>query len=167
MATLAAVLAGSSVCALRTGGITLAYAADTADVPDVKVTDAWIRWLPAGVPAGGYMTLANTGATRRQIVGASSDAYDAISFHQTVMEHGMSGMPGMPGMSGMSGMSTMKALDSIVLEPHATVRFEEGGYHLMLMRPKRALHAGDRVQILLTFSDGRTLTVPFAVRTGE
>src|SRR5262249_44547279 len=27
----------------------------------VSVTDAWIRWVPAGNPAGGYFTLHNTG----------------------------------------------------------------------------------------------------------
>ena len=28
---------------------------------DIRATDAWIRWLPAGLPGAGYLTLTNAG----------------------------------------------------------------------------------------------------------
>src|SRR5271169_4584354 len=35
--------------------------------PSIRVKDAWIRWLPAGVPSGGYATLINTGGSTRPL----------------------------------------------------------------------------------------------------
>ena len=38
------------------GGIAAVRAADGA--PEIVVTEAWIRWLPANLPAGGYLDAA-------------------------------------------------------------------------------------------------------------
>ncbi len=116
---------------------------------DIQVKEAWIRWLPPGIPAGGYMTLVNTGSSTRVLVGAVSPDYGEISFHQSVQSH---------------GMSQMTPVDSVVLKPQATVLFAEGGYHLMLMQPKRPIHPGDHVSVTLRFADGRSIEVPFDVR---
>ena len=139
------------------GGIT-ARGADTAPAqaaevaPVVEAAEAWVRWLPADLPAAGYVTLTNKGPTTLELVGASSPDYAEVSMHQTVESH---------------GMSEMRPVPSLVLKPQATVRFAEGGYHLMLMRAKRQLRPGDRVEIVFRFSDGRTMPVPFEVRSGS
>lgn len=119
---------------------------------DVQVTDAWIRWLPANLPGAGYMTLTNSGAVAQTLIGATSPEYVRIEFHQTHSSDGMSGMT---------------PVESIGVKPHGTVRFAEGGYHLMLMQPTRQLNPGDKILITLRFAGGRSLAVPFAVRGGE
>jgi copper(I)-binding protein len=119
---------------------------------DLKVEDAWIRWLPANLPGAGYMTLTNTGMTERVLLGASSPDYGDVSFHRTVNKN---------------GMSDMTAVDSIAVKPQASVRFAAGGYHLMLMRPKRSLQPGDQVMVTLLFSGGQTVTAGFDVRAGN
>lgn len=119
---------------------------------DVQVKDAWIRWLPAGIPAGGYMTLVNTGSVTHTLIGATSPDYGQIGIHQTSDNH---------------GMSEMRPVDSIALEPHTPVRFAEGSYHLMLMQPKREIRVGDHVILALQFADGQSLKVRFAVRAGQ
>ncbi len=119
---------------------------------DVQVKDAWIRWLPAGIPAGGYMTLVNTGSVTYTLVGATSPDYGQIGIHQT---------------SEMQGMSEMRPVDSIRLKPHATVRFAEGSYHLMLMQPTRQIRVGDHVTVALKFADGQSIKVDFAVLAGQ
>jgi copper(I)-binding protein len=106
---------------------------------------------PADLPAAGYVTLTNKGATTLELVGASSPDYAEVDMHQTLESH---------------GMSEMRPVASLVLKPLATVRFAEGGYHLMLMHAKRQLHQHDRVEIVFRFSDGRTMPVPFEVRSG-
>ena len=118
---------------------------------DVRVTDAWIRWLPAGLPAAGYFTLTNTGPTERVIIGASSADFGDVSLHRSRLENGVSGM---------------EPVDALVLKPHTAVRFAEGGYHLMLLQPKRALHPDDSVTITLRLRDGAPVTAPFAIRAG-
>jgi periplasmic copper chaperone A len=120
-----------------------------ADPSDIQVTDAWIRWLPANLPGAGYMTLANTGNATHALVGASSADYAEVSFHQT---------------RNHDGMNEMVPIATIDLKAHSSVRFAEGGYHLMLLQPRRSLHPGDSVMVMLHFGDGQTVSVPFPVR---
>jgi periplasmic copper chaperone A len=120
--------------------------------PGIQVKEAWIRWLPANVPGGGYMTLINTGSATRALVGASSPDYGEVTMHQTRLRN---------------GMNEMTQVESIELKPRVPVRFAEGGYHLMLMQPKRSLKPGDRVMIILRFARGPSLEVPFDVRAGN
>jgi periplasmic copper chaperone A len=119
---------------------------------DIQVKDAWIRWLPANVPGGGYMTLINTGPAARVLIGASSPDYGEVSIHQTRIHE---------------GLNDMIRVESVELRPLIPVRFAQGGYHLMLMQPKRPLKPGDRVRITLHFAQGPSIEVPFEVRAGN
>jgi copper(I)-binding protein len=119
---------------------------------EIQVKEAWIRWLPANVPGGGYMTLVNRGAAPRVLIGASSADYGEVSIHQT---------------RSRNGMSEMTPVASVELKPLVPVRFAQGGYHLMLMQPKRSLKPGDRVLITLRFERGSSTEVPFEVRAGN
>lgn len=120
--------------------------------PDIEVKEAWIRWLPANVPGGGYMTVINTGSAARVLIGASSPDYGEIGMHQTRLR---------------DGVNEMTPVASIELRPRIPVRFAEGGYHLMLLHPKRPLEPGDRVLITLRFARGPSVEVPFEVRAGN
>ena len=53
---------------------------------------------------------------------------------------------------------------SFELPPAASLIFAPGGYHLMLMNPKRTLRAGDPVVIKLEFRGGLVLPVAYEVR---
>jgi len=130
----------------------LGNGAATAGEPAIQVKDAWIRWLPADVPGGAYMTVINTGSEARVLIGASSPDYGEISIHQARIRN---------------GMNEMTPVESVELKPLLAVRFAEGGYHLMLVRPKRSLVVGDRVLITLHFAAGASLEVPFELRAGN
>jgi copper(I)-binding protein len=69
--------------------------------------------------------------------------------HRTVVKDGIAGMVHLP---------------QIGLAPNANLIFAPGGYHLMLMNPKRTLRAGDSVVINLEFRGGLVLPVAFKVR---
>jgi periplasmic copper chaperone A len=131
-------------------GLLTSNGARSAPPPiDIEVKDAWIRWLPADLPAAGYMTLINEGSEAQVLIGAASADYAQVSFHQTRSNNGMTEMTQVP---------------SIALEPQKPVRFAEGGYHLMLMQPKRPIHPGDVVTITLRFAGGESIAVPFSVK---
>jgi periplasmic copper chaperone A len=115
----------------------------------IRVEEAWIRWLPTGIPAGGYMTLTNGGDTVVNLIAASSPAYAEVSMHRSI-ERG--------------GTVAMRPVTQIAIDPHASVNFAAAGYHFMLMQPVRPLEPGDRVPISLRFNDGSSLTVQFEVR---
>ena len=116
---------------------------------DVEVTAAWIRWLPADLPAGAYLTLHNRASHPVTLIGASSADYAEVSLHRSVNQ---------------GGTSTMQPVHEIRLRPGESVSFAAGGYHLMLERPSIAIHPGDHVPITLHFAGGSSLTASFEVR---
>ena len=116
----------------------------------VSVRDAWVRESPPGVAMmAGYMALRNNTSRPQVLVAASSSGFATVMIHRTIVKDGMAGMVHAP---------------QIELTPNASLLFAPGGYHLMLMNPKRTLRAGDRVVINLEFRGGLVLPVVFGVR---
>ena len=120
-----------------------------AEAPTIRIEDAWIRWLPAGTPAGGYVTLTNTGDKRLVLIAASSPDYGEVSMHRSVERQ---------------GMMQMTPVAQIAIDAHSSLDFAATGYHFMLMQPSKLVKLGDRVPITLRFADGASLTVRFEVR---
>lgn len=128
--------------------LTLAPAA--SEEAGVSVRDAWVREAPPGVAMlAGYMALRNNTSRPQVLVAASSSEFESVMIHRTMIKNGMAGMV---------------HASRIELAPHASLSFAPGGYHLMLMNPKRRLRAGDPVVIKLEFGGGLVLPVAFAVR---
>lgn len=115
----------------------------------VQVKDAWVRWLPADLPAGGYVTLVNTSDQPLSLLAASCPDYDAVSLHRS---------------RTVAGTSRMVRVEKIVIAAHSRLEFASQGYHLMLERPKSTLKPGDRVLVTLHFAGGAALTVAFELR---
>ena len=124
---------------------------NSASVPEptIRVLTAWIRWLPAGLPAAGYLTLANTGDKPLALEAASSPSYGDVSIHRSVTR---------------GTTEEMTPVKAVTLEPHQTLEFQSTGYHLMLMQPTASADTSAKIPITLRFSDGSVLTVPFEVR---
>jgi|SRR5208282_4815207 len=117
--------------------------------PSIQVKDAWIRWLPAGVPAGGYATLINTGDKPVTLIGVSSAVFAELMIHRSMAR---------------AGTMEMSPVERITIDPHTTLDFAASGYHLMLMQPSMPLVPGSQVPITLRFAGGGQLTVQFEVR---
>ena len=127
--------------------ITLAAAAEEARI---SVRDAWVRETPPGMTmTAGYMVLQNRTSRPQVLVAASSSVFETVMIHRTVARQGMTGMEHSP---------------QVELLPNASLLFAPGGYHLMLLNPKRRLRAGDRVEIYLEFRDGLVIPVAYEVR---
>lgn len=116
----------------------------------VSVRDAWIRETPPGMTMmAGYMELRNNTLRPQVLVAASSSGFQSVMIHRTIVKDGMAGMV---------------HASQLELAPNASLIFAPGGYHLMLMTPKRTLRAGDPVVINLEFRGGLVLPVAFGVR---
>jgi periplasmic copper chaperone A len=141
-----------AICALLIVFVRPAIADDPPVVgtPTIRVIDAWIRWLPAGVPAGGYATLSNMGEKSVVLTAASSPCFAEISMHRS-QEQG--------------GSITMAPVERIIIGAHSSLNFAAAGYHLMMMQPTRSIEPGDRIPVTLRFAGGFTLTVTFEVKT--
>ncbi len=134
---------GLAVGALSLGLLGSAFASG------IQVTEAWIRWLPANLPAGGYAKVTNDTDKEVKLVGASSPKYGMVMLHQTVNKN---------------GMSNMVHVDAIPIAPHKSMAFTPGDYHIMLMQPKPGIEPGQKVPVTLKFSDGQSVTTEFEVR---
>jgi copper(I)-binding protein len=130
--------------------LTLTLIPAAGEEAGVSVRDAWIRETPPGVAMmAGYMKLRNNTSRRQVLVAASSSGFETVTIHRTIVKDGMAGMAHAP---------------QIELTPNASLIFMPGGYHLMLMNPKRTLRAGDPVVINLEFRGGLVLPIAFEVR---
>lgn len=131
--------------------ISLLFLAGTAQAGEVVTAkDAWIREAPPGAQAlAGYMQLHNSSEQSREVVSAVSPAFESVMLHKTVFE---------------GEMSKMIHQRSITIPAKGSVSFEPNGYHLMMMKPKHSIRAGDKVTVTLSFRNGETLDVSHEVR---
>ena len=104
---------------------------------ELEIRDAWIRWLPSGLPAAGYLTLINRSDGPMTLVGASSNANRDISLHHSVNH---------------DGMSHMESVAQISVPAKSTLSFAAASYHLMLMQPTRTLTPGEHLTLTLHFA---------------
>ncbi len=119
--------------------------------PILLVKDsAWARLLPNGIAAG-YLTLQNSGSEAvRLIMIASPKTYGHVALHESVLE---------------DGVNHMRAIKTLSIPAHSDVALAPGGYHLMLLKPLRAIQPGDAIPVVLTFSNGQVLKVMLTART--
>ncbi|WP_455212386.1 copper chaperone PCu(A)C [Kaarinaea lacus] len=118
----------------------------------LMIMDPWVREAPPNAKMlAGYFTIMNHSGKSAEIVGASSDKFEKIELHKTVHEGGVAKMIPQP---------------SVEVGKHATVKFQPGGLHLMLINPKAQLKAGDKVDITLKLRKGGDLTMTAVVKKG-
>lgn len=115
----------------------------------VRIAQAWIRWLPANLPAGGYLTLVNDRDEAVTLLAARSAAYASVALHRTLTA---------------GGVTRMVPVAAITVPAHTTLDFAAHGYHLMLMQPLRTVKPGMRVPLVLQFAGGGILHVAALVR---
>lgn len=127
--------------------IVTASATAVADPPgSIHVEGAWIRWLPASLPAAGYVTIVNGGEAAVSLTSASSPDYGSVKLMQSRLAH---------------GDSSMVNVARIEVPAHGRASLAPGGYHLMLMHAARSIHPGGKVTVKLRFANGTALQVIF------
>ena len=129
-----------------------ALLASPAFAADVTVGEAWMRALPAHLPAAGYFTLRNRGKDPVSLTGASSSACGMLMLHKSTQS---------------GGVGAMEDVASVALPAGGEVKFSPGSYHLMCMDPTVAVKPGTSVDVTLSFSDGGNAVVPFAVKNAQ
>jgi periplasmic copper chaperone A len=110
----------------------------------LQVVDPVVR-LSANpnAPSAGYFTIKG-GPTADRLLNVSSPLVIQILMHDSVME---------------GGKMTMKSIDAagVDVPANSTVKFEEGGKHLMLANINPGVKAGEKVQLTFTFASGTIL----------
>ena len=96
----------------------------------------------------GYARVRNGCARPFSISGVAAQDFAMSMVHETVTQ---------------DGMSRMRHASSLAIPAHGVLEFAPGGRHLMLMHPRRAFKAGDRVRVELKLADGSRLGAEFTV----
>jgi copper(I)-binding protein len=115
-----------------------------------KVEQAWIRAAPPGATVlAGYATVRNDCARPFVLTGVAGRDFVMAMVHETKLAN---------------GRSTMRHAKRTPIAAHGEFRLAPGGYHLMLMHPKRALPAGTVLRLELLAADGRRVPADFTIR---
>ena len=132
-------------------GLILSFSSAQMRASDSKinVSHAWVKEGPPSAEVlAGYMDLQNQSPQAQTLLMARSTDFKSVMVHQTVNK---------------GGMAHMNHTPRIEIKPGSTLQLTPGGYHLMLMNPKKPLRQGDQVEVLLEFQGGLVLPVKLKV----
>ena len=111
-----------------------------------------IAIAPLGVMAHDYSTGGLRIGQPDRLLGGFSPLVSRIEVHEMSMAGGIMRMRPLP--------------QGLLLAPGATVRLEPGGYHLMLIGPRRAFRVGEHIPATLRFERAGEVRVEFDVQSG-
>jgi len=114
------------------------------------VSDAWARPGKAGGNSAVYLVIDNRAASQDALLSASCDAAMMTQVHQTSID--------------ASGTASMHEQESVPVAAYQQVSFQPGGLHVMLMKLKQDLAAGDTLQVTLTFEKAGQVEIEAQVR---
>ncbi|MEM9395808.1 MAG: copper chaperone PCu(A)C [Pseudomonadota bacterium] len=117
---------------------------------DLNIKDAFIPVAPPGAMAhAAYMEISNPGETAEQIIGVTAEGYAMAHLHKSEV---------------VNDVATMSMVDLIEIAPGQSVALEQGGLHIMLMRPSGPVSEGDTVTLTLELSDGSSQSIEASVK---
>jgi copper(I)-binding protein len=121
----------------------------------LEVNDAWARESASTQNAGAAYFTISGGDTDDRIVGISVDEGVAAvaELHETAMVVE----------DDDTGMMMMEPVDAIAVPADGEVRFEPGGYHVMLMQLTEPFAVGDEFSLTLQFEDAGDVVVQVTV----
>lgn len=108
---------------------------------------------PAARVGSAYFTITNTGPESRYLTAITSDIAVRAEFHTHSMQDGV--------------MSMSKIDGDIEIAPGATVSFQRGGDHVMLMGLKHGLIEGETFDATLRFRNGEDIVLRIPVDLGR
>ena len=143
--TTALALVGAVAFFLAQPSVIPSWATDY-DVGSIHIAQPWSRATPKGATTGaGYMTITNKGTTPDRVSCVSSDASAQCQIHSMTMEGGVMKMRPVEG--------------GLEIKPGETVKLTPSGFHMMLVKLKHPLEAGQMVKATLKFDKAGTVDV--------
>ena len=105
----------------------------------ILVENPWVRHAPPNVSMhAGYAVLRNNSNQEVNLISASSPNYKTVEIHRSRITN---------------GLATMAKENNIVIPPRGQIMFKPQGLHFMLMYPHRKIKLGDKIRIIVRFSD--------------
>lgn len=116
----------------------------------IEVDDAWARPGMEGRMSAAYFLITNYTDMADTLVSVETEAAETSEVHESYERE--------------EGMMGMRAMPELELPSQSTVRFEQGGLHVMLMELNRQLAEGDSLTLTLNFKNNEPVEVDIPVR---
>lgn len=116
----------------------------------IEVVDPWARPGVEGRMSAAYFLISNFNSEEDVLTSVETDVAQSAEVHESYERE--------------EGMMSMREVPQLDLPAQSTVRFEQGGLHVMLMQLTRQLSDGDTFELTLTFEKSDSVTVEVPVR---
>lgn len=116
----------------------------------IEVEGAWARPGMEGRMSAAYFLITNYTEAADTLVSIETEAADTAEVHESYESE--------------EGMMGMRAVPELELPSQSTVRFEQGGLHVMLMQLTQQFSEGDSLRITLNFKNNDPVDVAIPVR---
>ena len=110
----------------------------------IKINDPWVRPSSEKMSTALYFTIENSGSLSDTLFEVSSDIAEKVELHETYSDGDMMGM---------------RKTEMIVIGGNSSFELKPGGYHIMLMKLKKDLNDGDKVNVLLNFKRAGEISI--------
>ena len=112
---------------------------------NISIKDAWISTAPPSISNhAGYLTIKNDSQNQLDLVSISSPAFSKIEIHRTMIKN---------------EITYMEKFDYLRIPAKTELRLKPGDFHLMLYNTNKDLKYGDKISLLLEFSDNTKIKV--------
>lgn len=135
---------------LTTGCTSGEEAEETIPGDGIQVEDAWARPASEGRMSAAYFLITNFESEPDTLLSVESDVAEMVEVHESYETE-----------NNMMGMREVTGLE---LPAQSTIRFQQGGLHVMLIQVTRTLAEGDTFELTLNFALSEPQTVEIPVR---
>lgn len=119
--------------------------AEQTKTQEVKILAPWARATPGGVTVGAaYLSIRSESKTGDRLIGVASERAARAELHTHTSE---------------GGVMKMRKVESLAVKPGTALVLGPGGHHIMLFDLKRALKAGEKLPLTLTFEKAGVVAV--------
>ena len=118
--------------------------------PKLKIENAWVRPAAKGMNSALYFNLDNVTTKADALYKVTSKIAELVQLHATVKND--------------DGTMGMKEIKQIAIPANSVIKFEPGGYHVMLINLKKRLRVNSKVEFTFYFKDGGKVKVKAVVK---
>jgi len=123
---------------------------ELSDETGITVDGAWARPASEGRTSAAYFLITNFGEAADSLLAVETDVSQNAEIHESYERE--------------ENMMGMREIGKVEIPGQSTMRFEQGGLHVMLIQLNRQLRDGDTFELTLLFKENGERTVEIPVR---
>lgn len=123
---------------------------DLLDQTGIQIEGAWARPAAEGQISAAYFLVSNFDEQPDTLVSVRSEAAQNVEVHESYEQE--------------DNMMGMRQVTNLEIPSQSTIRFEQGGLHIMLMQLTDPLEDGDSFELTLIFANNGEVVVDVPVR---